>query len=286
MSFISECFDEELNIDTLDKWYTKSLISIYCVGEIQYLMNSKSIFIEPSAGNGSFIDALKKYNNKILAFDILPERDDIKKLNWFFNDLEYNENNIVIGNPPFGKKGKLAAEFINKSSLIADYVCFIVPYTLGNSYTAQKKVDSRLKLIKQIELPENSFEVKNCSKKMKCYFQIWARNSDIDLRLKKPETEHEDLEIRIYNKTKQAEKWLAWDWDIAIKRNSKLGIYSTDHKEVTNEYHWILIKGPIDKLKRIDWSKLNDNKITAGMGKADIIKAYNLLKDKEKIEKI
>ena len=71
-----------------------------------------------------------------------------------------------------------------------------------------------------------------------------------------------------------AEKWLTWDWDIAVKRNSKKGEFITKGKKATTDTHWILIKGPIEKLTKIDWSKINDNKMTAGMGKADIVKAY------------
>ena len=39
---------------------------------------------------------------------------------------------IVIGNPPFGNKGKLAKQFIDYSLQFADYVCFILPYFFYN----------------------------------------------------------------------------------------------------------------------------------------------------------
>jgi phage terminase large subunit-like protein len=108
-------------------------------------------------------------------------------------------------------------------------------------------------------------------------FQIWRRRLT-NLRLVKPQTEHKDLEIRIYNKTESAKKQLVWDWDIAVKRNSKNGEFITKGETATEDYHWILIKtrnkSTYKRLLSIDWSKLNDNKMTAGMGKADVVKAY------------
>jgi len=259
----------------LDKWYTVPSTVELCIQELKIYISEDTIFVEPSAGNGKFIDSLKThFTNEILAFDILPERADIVKLDWFKSKLKYNPNYIIIGNPPFGSKGKLATEFINKASSIANTIAFIVPVTLEYSYTSQHKINPNLNLVKSIQLPQNSFLFEDKPKDIPCVFQIWKTNSNINMRLTKPVTDHEDLEIHIYNKTKQAQKWLTWDWDLAVKRNTKLGINTTDKSQVDNSYHWILIKGDIEKLKLIPWHTLNDNKMTAGIGKADVISAY------------
>ena len=130
-----------------------------------------------------------------------------------------------------------------------------------------------------MELPKHSFIFEGKQVDVPSVFQIWKQNSQEHInqyckRLKRPQTEHVDLETHIYNKMPTAEKWLTWDWDIAVKRNSKKGEFITKGKKATTDTHWILIKGPIEKLTKIDWSKINDNKMTAGMGKADIVKAY------------
>jgi len=263
----------------LDQWFTKDNVATYCckiMVENNHI-NKCSTVIEPSAGRGAFIEALAKYMPKdnIIAFDIDPQIEGIKYMDWLgpSNTLNYNANNVIIGNPPYGKKAKLAVAFINKALDIADIVGFIVPLTLSASWHSQKNVREDAELIYEKKLPKSSFEFEGKPVDVPSVFQIWRRK-ETDLRLKKPKTEHPDLEIRIYNKTETAKKWLDWNWDIAIKRNSKKGEYICKGETATDDYHWILVKGDIDILTKIDWSKLNDNKMTAGIGKADVIKAY------------
>jgi len=259
----------------LDKWYTIPSSVEFCLDILKKYVKAETIFIEPSAGDGKFVDSLQKYfDNEILAFDILPERKDITQQDWFINTLEYNKDYLIVGNPPFGGKGKLAVKFINKSAMISNTIAFILPLTLETSYIAQNKINQNFNLVESVKLPYGSFVFENKIKDIPCVFQIWKSNSDINLRLSKPPSSHEDLEIHIYNKTKAAEKWLTWDWDLAVKRNTKKGEHTTIRSEVKNDYHWILIKGDLEKLKKIPWEKLNDNKITAGIGKSDVISAY------------
>jgi hypothetical protein len=259
----------------LDKWYTIPSTVDFCLNILEKYVRAETIFIEPSAGDGKFIDVLeKKFDNEIIAFDILPERNDIIQQDWFCNNLSYNENYLIVGNPPFGVKGKLAVDFINKSSSIANTIAFILPLTLQNSYIAQNKINKNFNLVESVEIPNNSFIFENKIKNIPCVFQIWQSNSDVNLRLSKPPTSHDDLEIHIYNKTEGAKKWLYWDWDLAVKRNTKNAKYTTIRSEVQDDYHWILIKGDLEKLKKIPWDELNRNKVTAGIGKSDVILAY------------
>jgi len=89
------------------------------------------IYIEPSAGDGSFIKALGE--KKYIAFDIEPRHKNITEqdyLTWEppkFKNGKYKNKYIVIGNPPFGLRGHLALKFINHSYDFADYVVFILP---------------------------------------------------------------------------------------------------------------------------------------------------------------
>lgn len=258
-----------MNAKDLDQWFTKPSVARQCVDVLKRL-GINGNFIEPSAGEGVFLDLIPS----AVGFDIDPKRDDIIKQDWLQNKLEYHSDNIVFGNPPYGRKGKLAVQFINKASECADTIAFIVPLVLAKSYSAQRHVNSELKLRSEITLPKNSFTFESKEVDVPSCFQVWTRHPCRDKRLRKPETEHPDLEIKIYNKTLGAEKWLKWNWDIAVKRNTKNGEWTTDRSMVTIDYHWVLIKGPIKILKRIKWDKLNDNKMTAGIGKADVVNAY------------
>ena len=93
------------------------------------LINEKSIIIEPSAGDGKFLDAFDAFfpNNKVKAFDIEKKHKKVKKIDFLKVTLKYSKNNIVIGNPPFGKRSKLAIEFINHSATFSDLICFVLP---------------------------------------------------------------------------------------------------------------------------------------------------------------
>jgi predicted RNA methylase len=105
--------------------------------------------IEPAAGAGVFLDVLKDYvdDSYIHGYDLDPKRDDIEYNDFLTGELNFNRPEVVIlTNPPYGKKAKLAIEFINKALDIADVVGFIVPLTLSTSWTAQKKCKRRCRV--------------------------------------------------------------------------------------------------------------------------------------------
>ena len=104
-----------------DQFYTnpltaKKLTSIF-TEKLKELGYQKITFIEPSAGTGNFLEAIRKIskNNpfisrKILAFDIEPKSDkeniiqtNFLTLNWK-KYLVKSNNYVVLGNPPFGKR--------------------------------------------------------------------------------------------------------------------------------------------------------------------------------------
>ena len=54
-----------------------------------------------------------------------------------FENLEYNDKNIVIGIPAFYKQ--LPTDFINEAFKVAPIVVMTLPITLDGSYKVQKK---------------------------------------------------------------------------------------------------------------------------------------------------
>ena len=56
-------------METLDKFYTKESVAKQCVGFIDFI-SKDHIVIEPSAGNGSFINAIKDLNCEYFFYDI------------------------------------------------------------------------------------------------------------------------------------------------------------------------------------------------------------------------
>ena len=66
------------------------------------------LILEPSAGEGAFLDYLPK--SKSLGIDIDPKREDVIEHDFF--EFSTNKKTLTIGNPPFGRKNKLSVEFL------------------------------------------------------------------------------------------------------------------------------------------------------------------------------
>lgn len=117
-----------------DKFYTKrdtsNKIVKYCFSEFPELRDKE--FFECSAGDGSFIDALKSNgvdNSNIFGIDIDPDRDDIVKAD-FLKDYFHLNNKVVISNPPFGKQNALVSKFTERAfQLNAEYVIWFAPFS-------------------------------------------------------------------------------------------------------------------------------------------------------------
>jgi hypothetical protein len=87
----------------------------------------------------------------------------------------------VIGNPPFGKGGKLAIDFLNKS-VFADYVAFILPASIEKD-SCMKRIDRRLIPIYSMEIPLGSFECvgdRDWSRSPRCKFIIFRVGNRTD----------------------------------------------------------------------------------------------------------
>lgn len=164
-----------------DQFFTPSITAEYCYSKFikiikQYGDTEKEYtFIEPSAGNGVFLNILPK--ERRIGLDIEPKNDEIHKQD--FIDWKPSDNNkkyIVIGNPPFGLRGQLALKFINHSSKFADYVSFILPqlFESDGKGVPRKRVKG-LNLIHSEKL-DTCFETPQCKKLIiKCIFQVWSK---------------------------------------------------------------------------------------------------------------
>ena len=160
----------------MDKYYTKPHVASKCVEILQaYCKNVGDYnWIEPSAGNGKFIDAMQDANLSIKGYDIDPDRSDIIKHDF----LEYRVEKLgvlygVIGNPPFGKNSKTAVDFINHASTFADLIAFILPATFCKP-SVHNKINHRLRLVESVMLPSDSFIPRTTCKVV---FQIYEKDN-------------------------------------------------------------------------------------------------------------
>ena len=184
-----------LNRDTTDKFYTNKEIVNFCVNDIEKILKIKKldIIIEPSAGNGAFLENLSKLSDKCVFMDIKPEGSTHQEkkiiecdylkfdINSKKEDIDENTKIHVIGNPPFGRQSSLAIKFIKKSCEFCDTLSFILPKSFKKE-SLKKHFPLNFHLIHEFDLPKYSFNVLSDSNErikydVPCIFQIWIKKN-------------------------------------------------------------------------------------------------------------
>jgi hypothetical protein len=176
-----------LKRDTIDKFYTKKEVSKKCVKLFIDIINpnSKDIIIEPSAGNGSFLEYLSNipFLKNIEAYDIEPENEKIVKKDYLtYIPTKTKKDNLskihIIGNPPFGRQSSMAKKFIKKSCEFCDSLSFILPKSFKKD-SMIKTFPLNFHLIYTEDLEENSFVINNnIEYNVPCVFQIWVKKQE------------------------------------------------------------------------------------------------------------
>lgn len=157
-----------------DKYYTPIDLATYCINKTYEIIGQDNIseIIEPSAGNGSFSNQLN-----CIAYDLIPEGDNIIQQDYLTLDLPYKQNRLIIGNPPYGRCLSLAQKFYKKSVELGDYIAFILPISQLNNSNSMYEFD----LIHSEDLSSRDYS----GVKLHCCFNIYKRNPN---GLNKPKT--------------------------------------------------------------------------------------------------
>lgn len=166
-----------------DQFFTSKDTAQYCYDKaieiIAPLCNlGDYTFIEPSAGDGSFYDIMPEMRR--IGVDIEPRCEGVIQSD-FLKWTPDTQNNICIGNPPFGLRGHLALKFINHAAKFSDFVCFVLPQLFDSNGKGSCK--SRVKGMNLIhsEVVDSAFyypDGKNVS--VNVVFQVWAKNHKIE----------------------------------------------------------------------------------------------------------
>ena len=240
----------------LDKYYTPIEVANHCWEKTDEIINIKenvSRIIEPSVGNGSFC----RWNIKpTLMIDVKPQDvENAITADYLIYDLKYEKGTLVIGNPPYGDKLKLARDFFNKSVEIADYIGFILPITLLNNTTSFYKFD----LIYSEDLGLQNYS----DRKLHCCFNLYKRPINGEHKFEKQHFEG----ITFYRQDKKGYEDIT-DYDVRlcyfgngscgkILTNTNLH-YSGEYKIKIDDRH--PQKEQILKiLNETDWNKLTSN---------------------------
>ncbi len=284
----------------LDQYYTKGQVAWSCWRKLQQITRrlgvslEESRIIEPSAGGGAFLDTAPA-GVVVHGFDVspAPHREDIRFHDFLADSLprlpgpRRDGAHIVVGNPPFGKKSSLVHAFIERAftHAQADIVAFIVPLAM-RKWAAQRCLDTSIRLIADVDLPEEAFEFRGKPYGLRCCFQIWVADgiasSLPDLRVRAaPPTLHPDFTAYQCNRMPGTDAHFrrAWDFAVPMSGFADYTVKAFRAKDCDLRKHWILFKAhsprALRRLQRLDFVALSQERtVVPGFGKADVVKAY------------
>jgi len=111
-----KCLTPTTNGEALDQYFTKPEIVQRCLDELDDL-SDYDLVIEPSAGSGAFLSAVK-HENKI-GLDIDPQHKAVVLVDWLEYDVPNKYDSVlVVGNPPYGWYHKVVICFYSASNII------------------------------------------------------------------------------------------------------------------------------------------------------------------------
>ena len=282
-------------MQNLDQIFTKPYVATLCWDSLCSILpklTGKTIkdlyFIEPSVGDGVFFDLLP-YGQRI-GIDIIPRRKEFigtDFLTWNPHPfLCKKSDTIIVGNPPFGKRGKMAVDFFNKASQIADTIAFILP-VIFRKYFIHKTLSNDFRWIYSTSLPRQAFWTdKKSTYEVNTEFQVWTRlcSSHKNLRLfSPPPLQHDDFQFWQYNNTVQALSVFENDFDFAVPSQ---GWQDYSRREINSDKcektkQWMLFKpcneNVYDRLHDdIDYEELAFKSATSipGFRKGDLVQEY------------
>ena len=175
--------------NTKDQFYTDVSVAKKCIkivtsslqtiGGAGALDPCSYLWIEPSAGNGSFLHNIPKTYTKI-GIDIDPKKSDIlchDFLQWS-PPQDNTKPILVFGNPPFGSQSTLAKAFISRSCSFATIIAFILPKSFVKP-SMSRAFDPLFHRLHSSNIPDNAFVLVDSTAKhnVPCVFQIWVKRT-------------------------------------------------------------------------------------------------------------
>jgi len=276
----------------LDQFYTKPQTAQRCYRHALTALGKVGgcdawYFIEPSAGEGSFYALLPA--ERRAGMDIAPGGDEIRQGDFLKRKKRFfavdNSCVVAIGNPPFGKRGKLAVDFFNAAAKFAGTVAFIVP-VIFRKYFIHKALNPNFKWVSALQLPPHSFYTPDGRDyKINAEFQVWTR-LPTHLKNKRlfaaPPVAHPDFKMHQYNNTRQALKVFAMPFDFAVPAQGYQDYTRRESNPDNCEKHkqWMLFRAAREEVKQnlfeMDYERLaHDNiTVTPGFRKNDVVAEY------------
>ena len=171
--------------EALDQYFTKPEVVRRCLAELGSLSRF-DLVIEPSAGNGVFLDAIK-HPNKV-GIDIDPQHPDVIQADWFKYEVDEGCGSaLVIGNPPYGQYHKLSSAFIRRAMLFHNIhtVAFILP-NVYRKHTRQRIIPQYWRIASITDLGRDCFTLDGMDYHVPTSFFVFDKSPGVDLRIKHP----------------------------------------------------------------------------------------------------
>jgi hypothetical protein len=181
LNLIGEEIDYSIFTDKeKDQFFTDKKTAIKCIQILKEKLNELGVnyedytFIEPSAGDGSFLTELPI--NKRIGIDIEPRNNEIIKGDFLKWDVPIEGKYITIGNPPFGLRGNLALRFINHSSKFSEFTAFILPqiFESKGKGNCMDRVNN-MNLIHSERVESDFYYPNGENVRVNVIFQIWSK---------------------------------------------------------------------------------------------------------------
>jgi predicted RNA methylase len=275
---------------SLDKFYTVPEVAQRCidrVGEL-YPWGRWGLVVEPSAGNGAFLDRLlSERGSRVVGIDIAPDHPAVisKDFLTYAPDADDHRSDIlVIGNPPFGRVSSMAIKFFNHAARWADVVAFIVPRTFRR-VSVQNRLDMRFHLLHDEDIPTTpcSFTPRMMAK---CCFQVWERRPDApDRAPDELPTSHPHWDFLPYGpKDAAGQPTPPRGADFAVRAyGGRCGEIVTDGLSQLRPKSWHFVRSHIDaellmeRIRSIDFASSRDTARQNSLGRGELVRCYERL---------
>ncbi len=268
-----------------DQFFTKESVAADCLRMLRQRLDldPETHFIEPSAGDGAFFSLLPE--GRRTGLDLHPRAPGIERADFLAWRTERAGPVVVVGNPPFGKRGRTAVDFVIRSLSFAETVGMILPMTFTR-HEGQKRVPKGVRLVCSVPLPPASFVLPNGEPySVRAVFQVWTwRPGSLDLRVPgRLPTRHSDFAMWQYNNTPAALRHFNEPFEFAVPCQGwqDYSRRETEAGACEKSKQWMLLRPRTARARKVlfhdlDYHALAHEAQTAvpGFRKGTLVQAY------------
>lgn len=231
--------------EALDQYFTKIEVVRSCLSKLDN-MSKYDLVVEPSAGNGAFLEVIN-HKNKV-GLDIDPQHKGVMRADWFEYDVPHRYKKVlVVGNPPYGQYHKLSSAFIRRAMSFENVrtIAFILP-NVYRKHTRQRIIPQHWRIVSITDLGRDCFTLNGKDYHVPTSFFVLDRSDGPDLRVRAPKK---------ITGTR--------DFDFATPRDFDIFVFGASPKRVitdpkpNNRGHYLKAKVPVDtliqRIKDVDW---------------------------------